>query len=183
MKHNANPDRGFEKAINQFADLSEQEFRARYLSSYLEVPKDLKPKPHLLRSENSAVPTEVNWYAANKVSDSVDQTSCGSCWAFTTATTLESLFAIRNDVDAPTYSVQYLLDCDELNYGCEGGWMTDSYNWTKDNGIIAWDDYSRTYQARTNKCSKVETSVHRFYNEGAFEEATVTNERLKELIA
>jgi len=61
--------------------------------------------------------------------------------------------------------------------------MTDSYNWTKDNGIIPWDDYPRTYQARTNKCIKVQSNVHRFYNQGAGEEATVTNERLKELIA
>jgi len=48
-------------------------------------------------------------------------------------------------VDAPAFSVQYLLDCDENNFGCEGGWMTDSYKWTKDNGIILWEDYSRTY--------------------------------------
>jgi len=61
--------------------------------------------------------------------------------------------------------------------------MTDSYNWTKDNGIILWDDYPRTYQARTNRCSKIKDNVKRFYNNGASEEATVTNERLKELIA
>ena len=36
----------------------------------------------------------VNWYTAGKVSESVDQGGCGGCWAFVTATTLESLNAI-----------------------------------------------------------------------------------------
>ena len=144
-KHNADPSRGFEKAINQFADMTEEEFEARYLSSILEIPTGLQPKPHLLRATNNNLPKEVDWYALNKVSDLVDQTRCGSCWAFTTATTLESLYAIKNDVDVSRFSVQYLLDCDTLNFGCEGGWMTDSYNWTKEHGIIGWDDYPRTY--------------------------------------
>ena len=61
--------------------------------------------------------------------------------------------------------------------------MTDSYNWTKEHGIIGWDDYPRTYQARSNKCSKVSDDVHRYFNEDAYEEATLNNERLKELVA
>ena len=40
------------------------------------------------------LPETVDWYAAGKVSESVDQGGCGACWAFTTATTLESLNAI-----------------------------------------------------------------------------------------
>lgn len=92
------------------------------------------------------LPEEVDWDAAGKVSPSGDQGGCGSCWAWTTATTLESLNAIENDLDeTPVYSVQYLVDCDEVNYACEGGWMTDAYDFTAEEGIVRWDDYSRTY--------------------------------------
>ena len=59
---------------------------------------------------------------------------------------LESLDAIENDLETvPKYSVQYLMDCDEVNWACEGGWMTDAWDFTKVNGIVAWDDYPSGY--------------------------------------
>jgi C1A family cysteine protease len=46
---------------------------------------------------------------------------------------MEALFAINNShLPTPSFSVQYLLDCDSTNYGCGGGWMTDAYLWTID---------------------------------------------------
>lgn len=113
----------------------------------------------------SHVPESVDWFEAGKVSASVDQGGCGACWAFTTATTMESLNAIQNDLDeVPVYSVQHLIDCDDGNWGCDGGWMADSYMWTKDNGVIDWNDYAHGYQGRKAHCSKVKKSVPKFYN-------------------
>jgi C1A family cysteine protease len=101
----------------------------------------------------SDLPEYVNWYEAGKVSESIDQTGCGACWAFTTATTLESLNAIRNNLHkVPVYSVQYLMDCDDVDWGCDGGWMLDAYEFTRQNGIVAWKDYDRSYTARKNAC-------------------------------
>ena len=37
------------------------------------------------------------------------------------------------------------MDCDDVNWACDGGWMLDGYAFTKKNGIIAWDDYPRSY--------------------------------------
>ena len=89
---------------------------------------------------------DVNWYTAGKVSESVDQGGCGACWAFVTASTLESLNAIENDLaEVPTYSVQYLMDCDNVNWACDGGWMYDAYEFTAENGVISWNDYSSGY--------------------------------------
>jgi hypothetical protein len=65
---------------------------------------------------------------------------------------MEALFAITNTAEAPSYSVQYLLDCDDTNYGCDGGWMTDAYLWTIDHGIVEWDTYWHSYQSKASKC-------------------------------
>jgi len=83
-----------------------------------------------------------------------EQGSCGSCWAWTTASTLASLNAICNNLEkVPEYSVQYLMDCDDIDWGCDGGWMLDAYNWTAQNGIVHWDDYPRGYVGKKKKCT------------------------------
>ena len=186
----------YEKAVNQFADLSAEEFHARYLSnSFVGKPalKDFdlsenleeehESRPHMVQA--SHVPEHVDWYAEGKVSESVDQGGCGSCWAFTTATTLESLNAIQNRLDkVPRYSVQYLLDCDDINWGCDGGWMADSYEFTKEHGIVDWDAYPRGYQGRKNKCSdEAIPKSNRFRNAEGHEEDMISNARLRELVA
>lgn len=95
---------GWEKAVNQFTDMTAEEFHARYLSadfldkpdlpeiSESEIEETDDSRPHMVQA--SHVPDYINWYEAGKVSESVDQGGCGACWAFTTATTLESLNAI-----------------------------------------------------------------------------------------
>lgn len=62
--------------------------------------------------------------------------------------------------------MQYLLDCDDTNYACDGGWMTDAYFWTIDHGIVEWNDYAREYKRTSYKC-KEPGNVARFYNKGA----------------
>jgi len=49
------PDRTFSLAINQFADLTQEEFKSLYLSEY--KPRDRKE----VYLENTDLPTEVDW--------------------------------------------------------------------------------------------------------------------------
>jgi len=84
------------------------EFEGRYLSATLRKPErqetQAKARPRLTSA--SAVPEYVNWYEQGKVSESVDQGGCGACWAFTSASVLESLDAIENDLaQVPKFSV------------------------------------------------------------------------------
>ena len=196
--HNARFEAGevtWEKTVNQFSDLTEEEFTARYLSNSFigkpDLPPDFKQEPDVEHDDHrphvvqaSHVPEYVNWYEQGKVSESVDQGGCGACWAFTTATTLESLNAIHNKLEkVPRYSVQYLLDCDDINWGCDGGWMADAYDFTKVHGIIDWDAYPTGYRGRKNKCADSNTFVERFRNVEGHEEDMVSNARLRELVA
>jgi len=73
---------------------------------------------------------------------------------------LESLDAIHNDLlAAPKYSVQYLMDCDNGNFGCDGGWMTDAWEFTKTNGIVGWNDYPSGYTGHQSRCRDPGSSV------------------------
>ncbi len=139
--HNTNATKTFEMGLNEFADMTVEELNSRYFSAKLKAPKrqqSAQPRLRQAKQLNNDIPKEIDWNAKGMVSPSVDQGGCGSCWAFTTAGTMESLFAIENPtLPLPSYSVQYLLECDNTNYGCDGGWMADSYLWTIDHGIVA----------------------------------------------
>ena len=61
--------------------------------------------------------------------------------------------------------------------------MFDAYDFTKTNGIIHWDDYSRSYNGRKNHCNEPNAYKERFYNTSGYEEDMVSNERMRQLIA
>jgi len=45
---------------------------------------------------------------------------------------MEAAYAIRHNISSiDRRSIQYLIDCDSVNYGCGGGWMLDAYEFTK----------------------------------------------------
>lgn len=53
---------------------------------------------------------------------------------------------------------QQLVDCDQSNYGCDGGLMTKAFVWLKDNGgLMADADYP--YQAKQGTCKFDKTKV------------------------
>mmetsp|Transcript_23029 Transcript_23029/g.16355 ORF Transcript_23029/g.16355 Transcript_23029/m.16355 type:complete len:136 (+) Transcript_23029:28-435(+) len=75
--HNAKNDTTFKMAVNQFADLTIEEFNGRYHSA--KIAKGVKETPTLIKSERSrpllssaVVPDEVDWNAAGKVSQPKD---------------------------------------------------------------------------------------------------------------
>ncbi|CDW75654.1 gut cathepsin l-like cysteine protease [Stylonychia lemnae] len=179
----------FKKEINKFADMTVDEFNEEYHKFGLKLPdletRNKHSRPHLQAAPSDKEETladKVDWREANKVSDSIDQASCGSCWAFTTATTMESLHAIKNGTGPNKFSVQYLIDCDSGNYGCGGGWMLDAYTWVKKNGIVKESDYPRHYQRSKGACADTKDK-EKFYNHDQNEEDNVTNDRLKKLIS
>ncbi len=151
--------------VNRFTDMTHEEFSQVYLKG-VNIPQ----KRNTLKSSNAHpklseanVPDEVDWHVDGKTSIPQNQGSCGSCWAFTTATTLESAIAIKKNTTLERFSVQYLIDCDETNFGCGGGWMLDAYEFTRTNGIVREDDYPSVYQSRKNKCQNVDDKP-KFYN-------------------
>lgn len=97
------------------------------------------------------LPTEKNWYEDGVVSAPNNQALCGSCWAFTTIATLESLAVISGKYAEPVeFSVQQLVDCDQTNFGCDGGWMYKAYSYVSKYGVMEKSNYP--YTGKVGEC-------------------------------
>jgi len=139
--------------VNAFADLTGEEFKARYASGF-------KATKHTVRNLNaslakvSALPTSVDWEAAGAVTPVKNQQQCGSCWAFsTTGSTEGAVFLATKKLIS--LSEQQLVDCSqkEGNQGCNGGLMDDGFQYIIDNkGICLEADYP--YTAADGTCKK-----------------------------
>ncbi len=68
-----------------------------------------------------AVANGVDWRASGAVQGIKDQGQCGSCWAFSAISAVESSHKIASG-SLLSLSEQQLVDCSTANYGCNGGW-------------------------------------------------------------
>jgi C1A family cysteine protease len=88
------------------------------------------------------VTKEKDWRISGNISPVLNQGTCGSCWAFSTISTLEAAFSIRNKANSTkSLSIQYLVDCDTYNMGCIGGLQFRSYKYIRENGFFYANDY------------------------------------------
>lgn len=97
-----------------------------------------------------------DWLSEGKVGYPRDQLTCGSCWAQTTVSAVETMRAIKKHVfdrdDVPEYSVQQLVDCNLIpNMGCMGGEALYAYRYVKENGLALEKDYP--YKDRLRECT------------------------------
>merc|ERR1712032_160251 len=80
-----------------------------------------------------------------------NQGGCGSCWAFA------AIGAIENNYHQLTgnltlFSEQYLVDCDNQDNGCNGGWPSSTFNWIGANGVF--EDSVSTYRGSQVYCNE-----------------------------
>jgi len=80
-------------------------------------------RPRIIRSmeEEVGLPAQWDWRLQNGVTGVRDQGACGSCWAFGTIASFESLLLIRQNLTTDL-SEQNLVSCNTQDWGCDGGW-------------------------------------------------------------
>jgi len=134
--------------VNQFTDLTDFEFQARYLT-----PLNLPPKTiQAIHQDASSPNVHIDWQAAGKVSPIKNEGQCDADWAFAAVAALESALLIQN-LSTEYFSEQQLVDCSDSygSMGCSGGWVHSAFQYIRDKGITTAKKYP--YMGRTQVCS------------------------------
>ena len=152
---NSNAQNTFTSSLNKFADLTEEEFIAKYTG--LKIPDSVKldhsPAEAKLAAAPLAQTSFVDWREKGAVNPVKNQGQCGSCWAFSATSAIESAWFLGGN-KLVSLSEQELVDCGGStgNYGCNGGWMDWGFQYIiKAGGQELSTDYP--YTARDGTCA------------------------------
>jgi C1A family cysteine protease len=156
--HNADVSQNFTLGVNQFTDLTPQEFKEQYVSG-------LKPVgSYGCKSFSSTAPdapSSIDWRSKNAVTSVKDQGQCGSCWSFSSTGAIEGAWAISNG-QLVDLSEQELVDCATgfaySSHGCQGGIMDGAFKFVIQNGQCSLSSYP--YTAKDEKCKSCTALAH-----------------------
>lgn len=157
--HNLDLTQNFTMAINQFTDLTPQEFKDQYVGGLKSEVGSYGCKT--FSSSASGAPASIDWRSKGAVTSVKDQGQCGSCWTFSATGAVEGAWAISTGklVDL---SEQELVDCATgLSYGshgCNGGQMEGAFKYIIANGQCSLASYA--YTAKDGSCQKCSAVAH-----------------------
>lgn len=143
----------FDLFSSPFADLTEEEFVRRLMPS-----REAPVHQTQLSTPVSAAPASMDWRDHGAVTRVKNQGSLGSCWAFSTAQTLEGQLFIHHG-QLQSLSVEQLLECDANfdpktgNGDCGefGGWPYLAFEYLIDAGGIRTEAEMPYCSGWTNK--------------------------------
>uniref|UniRef100_A0A336KK13 cathepsin L n=1 Tax=Culicoides sonorensis TaxID=179676 RepID=A0A336KK13_CULSO len=160
-KHNKAFEEGqstFKMRTTSMCDLETQEYRGRYIKLE-ESPIDLTHGSDIVASAygtNDDLPLAVDWREEGFVTPPENQKSCGACYAFSIAASVEGqVFARINKIIK--LSTQQMVDCSVShgNHGCSGGSLRNTLRYLEERGgLMREKDYP--YVAAQNKCKFIE---------------------------
>ncbi|BBH00981.1 Cysteine proteinases superfamily protein, partial [Prunus dulcis] len=116
-------------SLNEFADLTNEEFR--------EIPTSFG------YGNVTDAPPSVDWREKGAVTPIKDQGKCGCCWEFSVVAATERVNQLRNGNLIPP-SEQELVDCDTAgqDHGCEGDLMEYAFQFIQHNkGLTTETNY------------------------------------------
>jgi cathepsin L len=144
--HNA-ANHTWEAGINEFSDLSPEEFSAIYLSG---LKVDDTPVQQHAEVDLSTLANDVDW-RGKAVTPVKNQGQCGSCWAFSATGAMEGFSATKKG-SLPNLSEQQLVDCSGStgNQGCNGGWPSWAITYASRQGSCSQSAYP--YTGRQGSC-------------------------------
>ncbi|CAF0907485.1 unnamed protein product [Adineta ricciae] len=176
FKHNLNRIEQFNEqeegtaiyGITHLSDLNEEEYTQYHLNERLSLSKDIRVQSAESRNDPLQVtPDAFDWRNHSAVTDVKNQGQCGSCWAFSVTGNIEGVWKAKKG-DLISLSEQELVDCDKVDEGCNGGFMTDAYGQIISmGGLMTEDDYK--YEGKQhNQClldkSKIKVNIDSYVN-------------------
>ena len=145
LNHNFDLTQNFSMGINQFTDLTAEEFKELYVSGLRTEVGMYGCKS--FTSTASSAPASLDWRTRNAVTNVKDQGQCGSCWSFSSAGAMEGAWAITKG-QLVSLSEQELVDCATGfaygSHGCNGGQMDGAFKYGIENGMCSDASYPYT---------------------------------------
>jgi len=139
--------------VNEFSDLSSDEFAAKYLMKNVDFGTYVKPaaKDFTKASTNNVRAcnpsgTSYDWNSCGAVTPVYNQGACGSCWAFSATECIESYFFLGGN-PLTELAMEQIVDCDTAgsDEGCNGGFPSGAYEYVESaGGIEPLSDYPYT---------------------------------------
>ncbi len=160
-------DHPYDLGINDFADVSHEEFEEKYFGGY----QPMKREKNIVKLDTSNLADGVDWRTAGAVTPVKDQKQCGSCWAFSAVAAMEGLYFQKNS-ELKSFSEQQLVDCSgsEGNKGCNGGLMDYAFEYAEKHKMVLEADYA--YKAKKSLFGCKASSYTGVFSPTGYEDVT-----------
>jgi len=144
--------KGFSVGINEFADLTTEEFKSIYNGMNVNV----EPYEPVIEEWPMTVQVTgdiVNWVNKGAVTPIKNQGQCGSCWSFSATGSMEGEKFLKTGT-LTSLSEQNLIDCStsQGNQGCNGGLMDNAFKYVISNHGIDTEASYRYTATGPNSC-------------------------------
>ncbi|CAL4992845.1 unnamed protein product [Urochloa decumbens] len=157
---NAAGDKKYRLATNEFADMTNDEFVARF-AGFKPTPSSGSQKLWRFSLEKLTLPDDeqaIDWRTNGAVTGVKNQGQCGSVWAFSAVAAIEGIHQITTG-HLVSLSEQQLVDCSTNgNKGCHGGLMDNAFQYVISNGGLATED-AYPYYAAQGTCLPIQPAV------------------------
>ncbi|KYM82062.1 Cathepsin K [Atta colombica] len=139
---------------NHIADLSTRQYIREMVKLIPSRRRRLPTEPIVSGAQRDSrnIPTSLDWRKYGFITSPVNQRSCGSCYAYSIAESIEGQIFKQTGMLLPV-SAQQLVDCSTItgNLGCTGGSLRNTLKYLeKSKGLMARSTYP--YDAEQGEC-------------------------------
>ena len=97
-------------------------------------------RDHYARFEADYIDERINWIERGAVTEVLTDGHCGACWASSSVAAIEAAHFIAKE-KLVALSNQQLIDCDLHNFGCDGGFMANAFEYAVVHPLMSKHDY------------------------------------------